>query len=47
VGLMGAGSSLSNVVLFLSALERVLSNAGYRTASTSAAVTAAESAATQ
>jgi alanine-glyoxylate transaminase/serine-glyoxylate transaminase/serine-pyruvate transaminase len=46
VGLMGAGSTLSNVLLFLTALERVLSSAGYRTASTSAAVAAAESAAT-
>jgi len=45
VGLMGAGSTLSNVLLFLTALERVLSSAGYRTASTSAAVAAAESAA--
>jgi len=46
VGLMGAGSTLSNVLLFLTALERVLSSVGYRTASTSAAVAAAESAAT-
>jgi alanine-glyoxylate transaminase / serine-glyoxylate transaminase / serine-pyruvate transaminase len=43
VGLMGAGSSMTNVVLFLSALEHVLSSVGYRTASNSAAVTAAES----
>jgi alanine-glyoxylate transaminase/serine-glyoxylate transaminase/serine-pyruvate transaminase len=46
VGLMGAGSTLSNVLLFLTALERVLTAAGYRTASTSAAVAAAEAAAT-
>ena len=45
VGLMGAGSSLANVLLFLSALERVLSAAGYATSSNSAAVVAAESAA--
>jgi alanine-glyoxylate transaminase/serine-glyoxylate transaminase/serine-pyruvate transaminase len=43
VGLMGAGSSLTNVLLFLTALERVLSSVGYRTASNSAAVVAAES----
>jgi hypothetical protein len=43
---MGAGSTLSNVVLFLTALERVLSTEGYRTTSASAAVAAAESAAT-
>lgn len=43
VGLMGAGSSLTNVLLFLTALERVLSSVGYRTASNSAAVLAAES----
>ncbi len=46
VGLMGAGSTLANVLLFLTALERVLSAGGYRTMSTSAAVAAAESAAT-
>jgi alanine-glyoxylate transaminase/serine-glyoxylate transaminase/serine-pyruvate transaminase len=46
VGLMGAGSSLSNVLLFLSALERVLSSAGYRSSAASAAIAAAESAAT-
>jgi alanine-glyoxylate transaminase / serine-glyoxylate transaminase / serine-pyruvate transaminase len=47
VGLMGAGSTLSNVLLFVTALERVLSSLGYRPASSSAggAVTAAESAA--
>ena len=48
VGLMGAGSTLSNVLLFLTALERVLSSMGYRRAASAAssAVTAAESAAT-
>jgi alanine-glyoxylate transaminase / serine-glyoxylate transaminase / serine-pyruvate transaminase len=47
VGLMGAGSTLSNVLLFLTAFERVLTSTGYRTTSTSAAVSAAEAAATQ
>ena len=47
VGLMGAGSTLANVLLFLSALERVLSSVGHRVASTSAAVAAAESVVTQ
>lgn len=46
VGLMGAGSSLSNVLLFLSALERVLSSSGYRSNAANAAIAAAESAAT-
>jgi alanine-glyoxylate transaminase/serine-glyoxylate transaminase/serine-pyruvate transaminase len=46
VGLMGAGSTLSNVLLFLTALERILSISGYRPSSSSAAVAAAESAAT-
>ena len=45
VGLMGAGSSLSNVLLFLSALERVLSVSGYRIDTANAAMAAAESAA--
>ena len=44
VGLMGAGSSLSNVLLFLSALERVLAASGYRAGATNAAMAAAESA---
>ena len=44
VGLMGAGSSVSNVLLFLSALERVLSASGYRAGATNAAMAAAESA---
>jgi alanine-glyoxylate transaminase / serine-glyoxylate transaminase / serine-pyruvate transaminase len=47
VGLMGAGSTLSNVFLFLNALERVLTASGYRGPSGSAAMTAAEAAATQ
>jgi alanine-glyoxylate transaminase/serine-glyoxylate transaminase/serine-pyruvate transaminase len=46
VGLMGAGSTLSNVLLFLTALERVLATVGHRAPNASAAVTAAESAAT-
>jgi alanine-glyoxylate transaminase/serine-glyoxylate transaminase/serine-pyruvate transaminase len=45
VGLMGAGSSLTNVLLFLSALERVLSASGYRAPAANAAMAAAESAA--
>ena len=45
VGVMGAGSTLSNVMLFLTALERVLTASGHRPQSSSAAVTAAESAA--
>jgi alanine-glyoxylate transaminase / serine-glyoxylate transaminase / serine-pyruvate transaminase len=48
VGLMGAGSTTSNVLLFLTALERVLSSMGYgpATSASAGAVTAAESAAT-
>ena len=46
VGLMGAGSTLSNVLLFLSALERVLSSSGYRPIAANSAIAAAESAAT-
>jgi hypothetical protein len=42
---MGAGSSLSNVLLFLSALERVLSTSGYPAPAANAAMAAAESAA--
>ncbi|HXW06322.1 MAG TPA: alanine--glyoxylate aminotransferase family protein [Vicinamibacterales bacterium] len=45
VGLMGSGSTLSNVLLFVSALERVLREQGYASASHSAAALAAESAA--
>lgn len=44
VGLMGAGSTLSNVLLLLAALERILRSMGYSPASASAAVAAAESA---
>ena len=44
VGLMGAGSTVNNVILFISALERVLRAAGHRVASASAAVSAVESA---
>jgi alanine-glyoxylate transaminase/serine-glyoxylate transaminase/serine-pyruvate transaminase len=47
VGLMGAGSTLSTVLLFLTALERALGASGYRTSSHSAAVMAAEAAATR
>jgi alanine-glyoxylate transaminase/serine-glyoxylate transaminase/serine-pyruvate transaminase len=45
VGVMGAGSTLPNVLLFLTALERVLSASGYKTSSATAAATAAEAAA--
>jgi alanine-glyoxylate transaminase/serine-glyoxylate transaminase/serine-pyruvate transaminase len=45
VGLMGAGSSLANVLLFLSALERALTASGYRAPAVNAAMAAAESAA--
>jgi alanine-glyoxylate transaminase / serine-glyoxylate transaminase / serine-pyruvate transaminase len=44
VGLMGAGSTLANVLLFVTALERVLAAAGYRRPSASLAATAAEAA---
>jgi alanine-glyoxylate transaminase / serine-glyoxylate transaminase / serine-pyruvate transaminase len=44
VGLMGSGSTLANVLLFLTALEHVLRKAGYRGGSASTAVAAAESA---
>jgi alanine-glyoxylate transaminase / serine-glyoxylate transaminase / serine-pyruvate transaminase len=44
VGLMGAGSTLANVLLFVTALERVLAAAGYRGRSGSLAATAAEAA---
>ena len=43
VGLMGSGSTLTNVLLFLTALEHVLGKAGYRSGSRSPAVAAAES----
>jgi alanine-glyoxylate transaminase/serine-glyoxylate transaminase/serine-pyruvate transaminase len=42
VGLMGSGSTMSSVLLFLSALERVLRAEGYRGGSVSTAVAAAE-----
>ena len=42
VGLMGAGSTRSNILLFLSAFERVLRAAGHRSGSESAALAAAE-----
>jgi alanine-glyoxylate transaminase/serine-glyoxylate transaminase/serine-pyruvate transaminase len=45
VGLMGSGSTLSNVLLFLSAFERVLRQAGVRVEHADAALTAAEAAA--
>jgi aspartate aminotransferase-like enzyme len=45
VGLMGAGSTLSNVLLFLTALERTLRSAGRRMPAARAAVSAAEAAA--
>jgi alanine-glyoxylate transaminase/serine-glyoxylate transaminase/serine-pyruvate transaminase len=41
VGLMGAGSSIANVILFLTALERVLSSAGHKTGTISDATAAA------
>jgi alanine-glyoxylate transaminase/serine-glyoxylate transaminase/serine-pyruvate transaminase len=44
VGLMGAGSTLANVLLFLTALERVLRTAGYGPAGQGAAAAAAEAA---
>ncbi len=45
VGLMGAGSTVNNVILFISALERVLRGAGHTAAAASAAVSAVETAA--
>jgi len=44
VGLMGAGSTLTNVLLFLTALERVLGHAGYRNSGPGGAAAAAEAA---
>ena len=44
IGLMGAGSTRANVLLFLTALERVLGHAGYRSAGPGAAAAAAEAA---
>ncbi len=45
VGLMGAGSTLGNVMLFVGALERVLRRTGHTPASAGAAVSAVEAAA--
>ncbi len=42
VGVMGAGSTLSNILLFLSAFERVLRASGHRAGPESAALAAAE-----
>ena len=42
VGLMGAGSTLANILLFLSAFERVLRAPAHRVESESAALAAAE-----
>jgi alanine-glyoxylate transaminase/serine-glyoxylate transaminase/serine-pyruvate transaminase len=44
VGLMGAGSSIGNVLFFISALERTLRRAGCSLASASAAISAVETA---
>ena len=44
VGVMGAGSTLANVLLFLTALEHVLSVSGYHVASATTAARAAEAA---
>jgi alanine-glyoxylate transaminase/serine-glyoxylate transaminase/serine-pyruvate transaminase len=44
VGLMGAGSTLANVLLFLTALEHVLTASGHRVASATTAARAAEAA---
>jgi hypothetical protein len=44
---MGAGSTLANVLLFLTALERVLAASGYRAASSATAARAAEAASTR
>jgi alanine-glyoxylate transaminase / serine-glyoxylate transaminase / serine-pyruvate transaminase len=44
VGIMGAGSTLANVLLFLTALERVLSASGHRGVAHGAAAAAAEAA---
>ncbi|MEO7274937.1 MAG: alanine--glyoxylate aminotransferase family protein [Vicinamibacterales bacterium] len=44
VGLMGAGSTLSNVLLFLTALERVLAHAGHPPSASGGAAAAAEAA---
>jgi alanine-glyoxylate transaminase / serine-glyoxylate transaminase / serine-pyruvate transaminase len=44
VGLMGSGSTVANVLLFIAALERVLRRLGHTVPSVSAAVSAVESA---
>ena len=44
VGIMGAGSTLTNVLLFLTALERVLGRQGYRKPVPGGAAAAAEAA---
>jgi alanine-glyoxylate transaminase/serine-glyoxylate transaminase/serine-pyruvate transaminase len=44
LGLMGSGSTLSNVLLFLAAFERCLLAAGYKARSANAAVAAADAA---
>jgi alanine-glyoxylate transaminase / serine-glyoxylate transaminase / serine-pyruvate transaminase len=43
VGMMGSGSTIANVLLFVTALEHVLRAGGHRTGSAGAAVSAAES----
>ena len=42
VGLMGSGSTIANVLLFLSAFERCLRAAGYKARSTNASLAAAD-----
>jgi alanine-glyoxylate transaminase/serine-glyoxylate transaminase/serine-pyruvate transaminase len=44
VGIMGAGSTLTNVLLFLTALERVLGHVGYQQSASGGAAAAAEAA---
>ncbi len=44
IGLMGSGSTLATVLLFLGALERVLRAAGFRAPSANTAISAAEAA---
>jgi alanine-glyoxylate transaminase / serine-glyoxylate transaminase / serine-pyruvate transaminase len=47
VGLMGAGSTMGNVLLFISTLERVLRRAGHALPDASAAISAVETAASR
>ena len=47
VGLMGSGSTMANVMLFLTALEHALRTVGHRVSTASAAVAAAEAAGTR